>query len=297
MSREDMSAGEDVGTSLRQVPGGQLVHSPTFSIVDKGTPVFAQIADQLIRAINAGELPIGARLPSEAALSDQFKVSRASVREALSSLQFAGYLESSRGSGTLVRSTVAQGTGQLRGMGLRRPGDIVNLLEARLAIEPETIRQAAVDPVPVALRKLGELLEGMQLAVGRPEFHAHTDIGVHLALVRTCKNPFLARTSEHLLARADGRLWRSVRDRAWEDGQLPRDWLGHHEAIVRAVTEHDADRAGVGMQAHLLSVLQNVALSAPLSAKDRQRVEELTTRYETVHQDRQSSNQPAHPNE
>jgi DNA-binding FadR family transcriptional regulator len=253
--------------------------APPFSVVDKGVPVFVQIADQLLRAIEMGELAVGARLPSEANLSKQFGVSRVSVREALSSLQFAGYLESRRGAGTLVRSRVAYGAGKLQKSGLTHPTDIVDLFEARLAVEPKAVGMAALDPVPSALRQLETLLEGMQLAVGRPQLHAHTDIGIHLALARACKNPFLAQVSTELLLATEGPLWRSIRDRTWETGELPLEWLGHHESIVKAVTEGESRKAKLAVQTHLLSVLDNVVRFTPVSPEDRRRVGLLHQRY------------------
>lgn len=250
-----------------------------FTVVDKGTPMFAQIADQLVGAIESGQWPVGVRLPSEASLAERFAVSRASVREALSSLQFAGYLESRRGSGTVVRAAVAAGTGKLRDLGLRRPGDIIDLLEARLLVEPEAVRRAAVDPVPAALAHLVELLEGMELSLDEPHVRAHTDFGVHLALVRACPNAYLASVAESLIVRTDGSLWRSIRDQAWDDGRLPRVWLGHHEAIGRAVAEHRADDAEAVSREHLLSVLTNVAATAVLLPEDRAKVEALSERH------------------
>lgn len=248
--------------------------------VERGTPAFLQIADQLIKLIETGELPVGSRLPPETVLSEMFNVSRPSVREALSSLQFAGYIEPHRGSGTIVRSSRPQGTGRLPAKrGLRKPADIVDLLGARLVIEPEALGEAARDPAPGAMAGLASLLEGMKLAVGRPELRAHTDLGIHLQLARACRNRFLADASEGLIRQTDGTLWRSVRDRAWQEGKLPRVWLGHHETLVRSVTEHDSERAFQTMRVHLLSVLGNFAATTPLTDQDRARVRGLQDRY------------------
>lgn len=250
-----------------------------FRVVDKGVPVSVQVATQLITAIESGQVELGTRLPSENVLTEQFGVSRASVREALASLQFAGYLESRRGSGTTVCSSVPFGTAKLHQLGLSRPKDVIDLFEARLAVEPEAIREAASAPIPSALKHLVKLLEGMQLVVGRPELHARTDIGLHLTLVRACPNPFLAQSSEALIARTEGHLWRTIRDQAWEEGELPRTWLGHHQAIVDAVIRHDAEAAVAGIRAHLVSVLDNVALTALLGPSDRSRIVQLTERH------------------
>ena len=49
-----------------------------------------------------GSLPVGTKLVNEQGLAERFGVSRSSVREAVSALVTAGYLERRHGSGTYV---------------------------------------------------------------------------------------------------------------------------------------------------------------------------------------------------
>lgn len=252
---------------------------PEFEIVDEATPIFIQIVHQLIDAIEKGALPLGSRLPSEMVLSRQFGVSRASVREALSSLQFAGYIESRRGSGSVVTSTVPRGAPRFWEKKLERSANIVDLLEARLAIEPEAIRQAASNPIPSALTSLKQLLEGMKLSVSFPELNARTDLGIHIALVRTCRNPFLAQASEQLLHSSEGGILTKVRDHAWGGRQPARAWLGHHEVITKAIMERDPYRAETEMRRHLLSVLETLLQSQTLPVSDHDRAKVLFARH------------------
>jgi len=57
-------------------------------------------------AIKQGEYQIGDKLPSERDIAEQMKVSRNSVREALSALQIVGVIESRPGTGTYIRNNV-----------------------------------------------------------------------------------------------------------------------------------------------------------------------------------------------
>lgn len=271
-----------------------VVSGPRFCVIDKGTPVFVQIAEQLLRSVESGELSLGSKLPSEADLAATFDVSRASVREALCSLQFAGYVESRRGSGSIVVAAKAKQQGPLATSGLRKPADIVDVLEARMVIEPETIRQAALDPVPSAIPRLKGLLAGMELSLEQPQLRAHTDLVIHLALVRSCRNRFMAAASEQLITATDGTLWRAIRDRAWQEGELPHTWLGHHRAIVDAVTGHDGQRAVSAVRAHLLSVLANVVSTTTLVPRDRERVAVLVERERLRSDEGVSASQPQH---
>lgn len=71
-------------------------------------PKHREISRHLVSAIAAGKYGSGARLPSESQLVKQFKVSRPTVGRALRDLEAEGLIERRAGSGTFVRSTVAQ---------------------------------------------------------------------------------------------------------------------------------------------------------------------------------------------
>lgn len=71
-------------------------------------PIYQTIASDLRDRINAGQLRVGDRLPSEAELCLEYGVSRMTVRQALSSLQAGGFLLKRRGKGTFVASAKAE---------------------------------------------------------------------------------------------------------------------------------------------------------------------------------------------
>jgi GntR family transcriptional regulator len=66
------------------------------------SPVYIQIHNQIKRDIEAGVWKVGDRIPSERALSAQFKVSRMTLRQALQTLVEEGILERRVGAGTYV---------------------------------------------------------------------------------------------------------------------------------------------------------------------------------------------------
>ncbi len=67
-----------------------------------GGPRYQQIAAVLRRRIAAGDYPPGAQLPTEGQLTDEFAVSRITVRGALDRLTAEGLLRRERGRGTFV---------------------------------------------------------------------------------------------------------------------------------------------------------------------------------------------------
>ena len=66
-------------------------------------PLYAQLAERLLKQIRAGEFEQGARIPSENTLSDRYGIGRPTVRQATETLIRRGYLERRRGSGTFVK--------------------------------------------------------------------------------------------------------------------------------------------------------------------------------------------------
>ena len=84
-------------------------------------PKHREISRHLAAAIAAGKYASGARLPSEAQLVKQFKVSRPTVGRALRDLESDGLIERRAGSGTFVRQANAQ-KNPTRIFGLLVPG-------------------------------------------------------------------------------------------------------------------------------------------------------------------------------
>ena len=84
------------------------MNSPTLTApaLDRNSesPLWAQFRDLLRRQILQGELPIGAKLPSEAELGDQYGISRIVVREALADLVRNGLIYKIKGRGAFVAS-------------------------------------------------------------------------------------------------------------------------------------------------------------------------------------------------
>ena len=66
-------------------------------------PLYHQLATLLSGQISSGELPLGARLPSEPELSRAHGIGRPTVRQATELLVQRGLIERRRGSGTYVR--------------------------------------------------------------------------------------------------------------------------------------------------------------------------------------------------
>lgn len=76
---------------------------------DAGKPRYRHLAETLIGRVERGVRPVGASLPSEPALCDEFGVSRFTIREALRRLSSRRYLRRRQSSGSEVISADPHG--------------------------------------------------------------------------------------------------------------------------------------------------------------------------------------------
>lgn len=70
---------------------------------DSSEAMYIQIAEELKQRIGNGVIKSGSRLPSERELGQEYKVSRITIRQAISLLERQGLVHSSQGKGTYVR--------------------------------------------------------------------------------------------------------------------------------------------------------------------------------------------------
>lgn len=253
---------------------------PTFTEVHAEASLSVRIAERIAEAIDDGRLMSGGRLPAENELAAQFGVSRVTVREALSCLRFVGYLESRQGSGTWVSATTRQYAPR-RGHGLKSVEDIIEVLEARLLLEPVVIGVAAMDPAPAGLRALQKMIDGMRMALDSQVLHPHSDFRVHEALIRLCRNKYLAGQADELLKRCSGSLWSQIQDRTWADRNVPTQWLEHHLTMANAVWDGKPAEAERLARDHLISVMRNVGAQVALSQQAQARIDAICLRFDT----------------
>lgn len=154
-----------------------------------------EIVSHIRKQITFQEFLPGDALPKEEDLATTYSVSRACIRESLSILKAQGYLESRRGKhgGTFVKNILESGEidnlyGDLVLMGQMRIGD---LLDARLLIEPEATRAAALNATEEDIQRLSDCIERSELATTDAE-RITSHIAFHNTIGSISANPFYA---------------------------------------------------------------------------------------------------------
>ena len=106
-------------------------------------PLYASLAQALLRDISQKRYPVGSLLPTEDALASRYGLSRHTVRQALRELKEEGVISSHRGVGTRVRAPSEQP--RVFG-GINTVGDLLQFVEStemRVIARKEIIADAA----------------------------------------------------------------------------------------------------------------------------------------------------------
>jgi len=219
-----------------------------------------EIAGQVKGAMLAGTLRAGDRLPPERELAAEFEASRASVREALRSLEQEGVVAIRKGvkGGIFVADLdhrpVAKSLQTLLEL---RKLSMAQIAEARLIFEPEAARLAARRVKPEDLQEMEKVIQKMGEAVSRRLLPRSHDLRFHQLVARAAANPILEMLAGSLLEAAS----KTITD--LKPG-LPtlRQVLKAHQNIFEAIRGRDPDRAFLTMRRHIVDVQRRLAQQA-----------------------------------
>ncbi len=215
--------------------------------------LYQDIVTQIESLLERGELHPGDQLPPERALAEQFQVSRASVREALRSLELLGVVETHAGGGTFVRRTVPEDLARPLSNLIVRGHTISDVIEVRGLIEPAIAAAAAKRITAAELVELRTILEdqGRKVAAGEP--YAEEDTRFHELIGQAARN--------ELLTTMLGVIWdvlRSSREQWLQTNQRAHASIDAHRRILTALETHDADAARRSAAEHIHAVGEGI---------------------------------------
>lgn len=209
-----------------------------------------RLADEIVDIIRTENLGPGDLLASSRDLARRFEVTTPTVREALRRLEATGAVEFRHGSGTYVGAGVDR---RLLANPHRPgidPGAVLELVEARLVLEPPIAAAAARVRDADGLRQLEDSVTN---ALHPPQGDLRPAVHFHAALAATSGNALLRETVEALLhVRVREQI--EIRHR-YDDRE--RDHA-EHVRILDAVRDGDAALAQRLTEEHLASIREAV---------------------------------------
>ena len=215
--------------------------------------LYQDIVSQIEALLERGELRPGDQLPPERALAEQFQVSRASVREALRSLELLGVVETHAGGGTFVRRTVPEDLARPLSNLIARGHTISDVIEVRGLIEPAIAAAAATRITGPELIELRTIVEAQAEKIAAGEPYAEEDTRFHELIGQGARN--------ELLTTMLGVIWdvlRSSREQWLQTNQRAHASIDAHRRILSALESHDADAARAAAAEHIHAVGEGI---------------------------------------
>ncbi|NKB53336.1 MAG: FCD domain-containing protein [Rhizobiaceae bacterium] len=212
--------------------------------------------------IASSGLPAGARLPPERDLCTNLGVSRTELRKAFLVLESNGNLTREVGRGTFLTrkpeqrksdnsertiSDLAERTGPLEAM------------MARLALEPELARMAALHASPRQLRRIRELASKMRNSVS---WHTYEELDseFHDIIAQASGNSLLHELHKILNGVRIVVVWRRL-DTPEAAPDPDYHSFDEHDAVVEALEKRSGSEASKAMQKHLQSTLSTMTVN------------------------------------
>lgn len=211
---------------------------------------YEDIVQQIRTLIEAGELKQNDHLPSERDLSETFRVSRTTVREAIRTLESMKLLQSRQGDGTYVLASSEESLIQPLAVALfNERDDLRDIFYIRKVIEPHIAEMAAENATPQEMEELEKILREQKACIGQGENIIETDSAFHNLMVKATKN----RVMERLISALIDLLKQSREKYLMEEESDKRaiKSLEGHRRVLAAIKKGDRAAARKSMLRHL----------------------------------------------
>lgn len=216
----------------------------------KRTPVFEQILEHFMELMRENKLKPGDQLLSERELAMFFRVSRASLREALHTMEMLGLIRVIPGQGAHILSPSSHSLSTFFGLTLSlKPAISGNIHEMRIVIECGAVSLATRRASQEELGHIKSTLDRMPRKATGDEVGAQADFDFHNSIIKATHNDILIFIYEAI----DALLRRSHLERRIKVFNIPgilNELVGVHERIYEAMAEGKHELAEERMREH-----------------------------------------------
>jgi len=211
---------------------------------------YEDIVKQVRNLIEKGKLKQGDQLPAERELSEIFKVSRATLREAIFSLETMKLVERRQGNGTYVIASSEGALVQPLATSLfHEKDDLIDIFSIRKIIEPEIAQLASENATPEEINELENSLKEQKREVADGKNPIQRDTEFHHLLARMTKNRVLERLLPALVE-----LLSKTREEFLQTEERKQESLHGHINILAAIKNGNGKAARQAMRRHLEEV-------------------------------------------
>ncbi len=216
--------------------------------------VYENILEKLI----SGQLDEGVRLPPENELARLFRVSRPTVRQALSRLQADGLVVSRKGSGNYVSRRPSTSLLNLN-PGAGAISEMLKSHELRIALEGDAAALAAARRSTDELAKMKEALDLQEDSASVSNLEvSRADMMFHETIAEATRNSLFVDIirSVNEAAKNSWVMWTKLSNKDYKN--VVSTVVAEHKKVYDAISRQDPDRARTAMRTHLSTAVDRM---------------------------------------
>lgn len=213
----------------------------------------AALLQHVHKRVSDGTWPPGYRLPAERDLVEQFGIARNTLRKVMDQLEQEGIITRHVGRGTFISDAPPQPANGAESLLQRiRGASPAEVMELRLLIEPQFIELAATRANSRDLQQIVHCLEESERAKTVLDFE-YWDGMLHQAILGAAHNNLLTDLYDAINGVRKQPEWEALKQRSLTPARHAR-YKQQHRAIVEALRQRNAEKAGNEVRQHLLEV-------------------------------------------
>jgi GntR family transcriptional repressor for pyruvate dehydrogenase complex len=212
--------------------------------------------------IEGGVYPVGSLLPAQRQLSEELEISRASLREALSTLEALGLLTIRAGKGVYVQSAqVANG----HAWRFADQSSLPDTYQMRYALEGFAARMAALAISDSDIAWFEENVETLHgaLACGELDEAAQLDFEFHMRIVAIAGNSAI-----ETILRGSAEIMKESQRLPFYRRDLVLSTYHEHRAILDTLKARDSEAAGRAIETHIAAAAQRAGVYFPTPPRE-----------------------------
>ena len=220
--------------------------------------IAAKIALELEKLILSGQIKLGSRLPPERKLSQQYNVSRTTIREAIKQIEQLGLVETRPQNGTFVSDYLEEASLDLLIHMMKDPESwdaetLLSLLETRKVIELFAVTKAVSSAQEADIEFLKEYAGN--LSSQNPGVSAEMDYKLHYKIMKMSSNIALL-----LIFNSFKPVYRYLTDMFFNDKQTIKKTMDQHKLLIACFEERNSEKA--------LAVMEDILTFGELTVKE-----------------------------
>lgn len=219
--------------------------------------LYEDISNQIIESISNGTWKESERIPGEIELAGMFEVSRNSVRESVKALELIGILRAKSGNGTFVAEGAQARISRFMVQALPEGEDsLVEIMEARLVIEPGLVKLASQRPTAEYLNRLESSVVECRKAFEARNYDFELGFEFHQILFQMTGNQILIGLFEQMKPALV-----AIRRKIFFKHNDPKVLLheqDQHAAILDLICKGQGEAAAALMEAHIAESLHRL---------------------------------------